>query len=168
MEFRSLRKEDDRSRFSCGNAELDTFFRRFAGQNQFRHQLGVTYVLADDVGIAAYVTVAAHSLKLPDGQRGSLPDYQLPVLLIARLGVDETRAAQGFGKRLLRECCTLAVEQSERFGCVGLATEAKAEAVPFYQGFGFMPVADPSERGTQLHFLALRHFLAEVKALRPA
>lgn len=164
MQFRPLRKEDDRSRFSCGNADLDTFFRRFAGQNQFRHQIGVTYVLTDDDGIAAFVTVAAHSLRLPEGQRGSLPDYQLPVLLIARLGVDAARAGQGLGKRLLRECCALAVEQSERFGCVGLATDAKAEAVEFYQRFGFAAVADPTERGSQLFFLSLRHFLAEVKA----
>jgi GNAT superfamily N-acetyltransferase len=168
VEFRSLRKEDDRSRFSCGNGDLDTFFRRFAGQNQFRHQIGVTYVFADASGVAAFVTVAAHSLKLPDGQRGSLPDYQLPVLLIARLGVDAGRSGQGLGKRLLRECCALAVEQSERFGCVGLATDAKADAVEFYRRFGFTPLADPTERGTQLHFLALRHFLAEVKARSPA
>ena len=168
MEFRILRKEDDRSRFECGNVDLDTFFRRFAGQNQFRHQIGATYVLADESGLAAFVTVAAHSLKLPDGQRGSLPDYQLPVLLIARLGVDKGRAGHGLGKRLLRECCTLAVEQSERFGCVGLATDAKADAVAFYRGFGFTPVADPTERHTQLHFLALRHFLANVKAMKTA
>lgn len=165
MDFRPLRKEDDRSRFSCGNADLDTFFRRFAGQNQFRHQIGVTYVLADAAGIAAFVTVAAHSLKLPDGQRGSLPDYQLPVLLIARLSVHAAHAGKGLGKRLLRECCVLAVEQSERFGCVGLATEAKTEAVAFYERFGFTAVADPTDRGTQLYFLSLRHFRAEV--LRP-
>jgi predicted N-acetyltransferase YhbS len=168
MEFRLLRKEDDRSRFTCGNADLDTFFRRFAGQNQFRHQIGVTYVLVDESGVAAFVTVAAHSLKLPDGQRGSLPDFQLPVLLIARLAVDQRHAGQGVGKRLLRECCSLAVEQSERFGCVGLATDAKLDAGPFYQRFGFSPIAVRTDRSTQLHFLALRHFLANVKALRPA
>lgn len=168
MEFRPLRKGDDRSRFSCGNADLDTFFRRFAGQNQFRHQIGVSYVLVEDAGIAAFVTVASHSLKLPDDQRGSLPDYQLPVVLIARLAVDSAYAGQGHGKRLLRECCFLAVHQSELVGCVGLATDAKAEAIPFYQRFGFVPVADRSERGTQLHFLATRHFLADVLAARPA
>ena len=128
----------------------------------------MTYVLADDVGIAAFVTVAAHSLKLPEGQRGGLPDYpHLPVLLIARMGVDRSRAGQGLGKRLLRECCVLAVEQSERYGCVGLSTDAKADAVGFYQQFGFSAIADPTERGTQLHFLPLRHFLAKVRALRP-
>ena len=47
MEFRILRKDDDRSRFTCGNEVLDEFFRRYAGQNQFRHQIGVTYVLVE-------------------------------------------------------------------------------------------------------------------------
>ena len=31
VEFRPLRKEDDRSRFSCNNSEIDSFFRQFAG-----------------------------------------------------------------------------------------------------------------------------------------
>lgn len=134
------------------------FFRRYAGQNQFRHQIGATYVLAEGPDIGGFATVAAHSLKLPDDHRGSLPDYQLPVLLIARLGVDERFAGRGIGRRLLQGCCVLAVEQADRFGCCGVVTEAKGEVVPFYRKFGFIPVADVSDRGTQLHFLALRHF----------
>ncbi len=89
MDFRTLCKGDDRSQFSCGVPALDTFFRRYAGQNQFRHQIGVTYILTDDDGIGGYATVAAHSLRLPPEVRGRIPYEQLPVLLIARLAVSE-------------------------------------------------------------------------------
>lgn len=158
MEFRRLRREDDRSRFCCGTEPLDTFFRQFAGQNQFKHQIGVTYVLEEAEQLAAYVTVASHSLILPKEVRGPLPSYQLPVLLIARLAVDQRFVGQSLGKRLVRECCVLAVEQAERSGCCGLVTDAKPEAIGFYQRFDFKPIADPNDRGIHRHFLALRHF----------
>jgi len=41
---RRLSKADDRSQFRCGDADLDRFFHRYAGQNQFRHHNGTTFV----------------------------------------------------------------------------------------------------------------------------
>ncbi len=160
MEFRALDKGDDRTRFCCGHPALDAFFRRYAGQNQFRHQIGVTYVLVDDNHIAAYVTVAAHSLQLPKEIRGRIPYAQLPVLLIARLAVDRSHKGGGLGRRLLRECATLAEEQAEKFGCFGLATHAKPDATAFYQRFGFIPLGPPEADGSQLHFLSLQQIRA--------
>ena len=43
IEVRLLRQEDDRSRFRSGQPDLDRFFARYAGQNQFRHHIGSTY-----------------------------------------------------------------------------------------------------------------------------
>jgi GNAT superfamily N-acetyltransferase len=163
MEFRRLRKDDDRTRFSCGDDDLDTFFRRYASQNQFRHQIGVTHVLADGSDIGAFVSVAAHSLQLPEGARASLPRYPLPVLLIARLAVSRVHQGQGLGRRLLRECCTIAEKMSEDLGCVGIATDAKAHAVTFYERFGFTPLADVNGHGTRLYFLPLRHALGAAR-----
>lgn len=162
MEFRRLRREDDRSGFHCGTEVLDTFFRQYAGQNQFKHQIGVTYVLADEAAVAAYVTVASHSLVLPESVRGRLPSYQIPVLLIARLAVDRRYEGQGLGRRLLQGCCELAVEQAERTGCFAVVTDAKPEAISFYRKFAFEPIADPEESGVQRHFLPLKYFEASV------
>ena len=44
IEIRRLSREDDRSQFSCGQDDLDRFFEHYAGQNQFRLHLAVTYV----------------------------------------------------------------------------------------------------------------------------
>ena len=50
LELRPLLESDDRTGFSCGQGDLDRYFQHFAGQNQFRHQLSVTYVaIANDV-----------------------------------------------------------------------------------------------------------------------
>jgi hypothetical protein len=47
VQIRVLAPGDDRGQFSSGNPDLDRFFHRFAGQNQFRHHIGVTYVAVD-------------------------------------------------------------------------------------------------------------------------
>lgn len=164
MDFRRLDAHDERSTFSCGNVELDTFFRRYAGQNQFKHQIGVTHVLVDAIGIAAYVTVSVRSLMLPKDLRGPLPGYELPVLLIARMGVDLRARKLGLGKRLVRECCSISVSLADEVGCVGLVTDAKPEAIGFYRKVGFHPIGDVAEDGNQRHFLPMKSYRSFVTA----
>ena len=67
-----------------------------------------------------------------------LPSYPLPVLRLARLGVDTRAQGLGIGKALLRHVLGLAIEQRDRLGCVGVVTDAKSEAVHFYEGLGFV------------------------------
>ena len=47
MEIRALRESDDRSAFQSGDPDLDRFLRKYAGQNQFRHHIGATYVAVE-------------------------------------------------------------------------------------------------------------------------
>ena len=47
MEIRALREEDDRAAFRSGDPDLDRFLHRYAGQNQFRHHVGTTYVAVE-------------------------------------------------------------------------------------------------------------------------
>jgi predicted N-acetyltransferase YhbS len=141
--IRALTQEDDRSRFRSGNIDLDRFFQRFAGQNQFRHHVGVTYVAADGVSIRGFVTVAAASIEtsaLPAAERRKLPAYPLPVLRLARLAVDGDAQGRGVGTALLRFTFTLAHEMAGSLGCVGVVVDAKAESVGFYARFGFFPL----------------------------
>ena len=142
---RMLRPDDDRGRFSSNNLEIDRFFQRFAGQNQFRHQIGTTYVAIDDVEIVGYVTVAASQIEiadLPKTRRGKLPRYPLPVLRLARLGVDQRVQRQGLGLLLLRATFALAHQMADEFGCVGVVVDAKPEAVSFYSRYGFCVLED--------------------------
>src|SRR5438477_465338 len=98
IEIRALRPSDDRSAFESGDEDLDRFFRRYAGQNQFRHHLGVTYVAIDDGSILGFATVAARHVDiedLPERARKKLPRYPLPVLGLARLAVDKSAQSTG-------------------------------------------------------------------------
>jgi GNAT superfamily N-acetyltransferase len=143
IEIRALREEDDRSRFRSDDPDLDRFFRQFAGQNQFRHHVGVTYVAVDDRHVLGFATVAAAHVEidgLPDAARRKLPQYPLPVLRLARLAVDRSAQGQGLGLQLLRFVLQLALRMSDDYGCVGVVVDAKPNAVAFYAKYGFLPV----------------------------
>jgi GNAT superfamily N-acetyltransferase len=144
IEIRPLRADDDRSTFSCGQPDLDRFFQHYAGQNQFKLHLAVTYVAASDSRILGFATVAASSLernRLPSARlRRRLPGYPLPVLRLARLGVHARVQGSGVGRVLLRHVLGLALDQRDRLGCVGVVADAKPDAIAFYERFGFVPL----------------------------
>jgi GNAT superfamily N-acetyltransferase len=143
IEIRALREDDDRTSFRSGDADLDRFFHRFAGQNQFRHHLGVTYVAVQDRCVLGYCTVAAAHVEiedLPPATRGKLPRYPLPVLRLARLAVDQSARGQGVGLQLLRFVLRLARQMADEYGCVGVVVDAKPEAEAFYAKYGFIAV----------------------------
>lgn len=143
MEIRALREADDRSRFESGDPDLDRFFRQFAGQNQFRHHIGVTYVAVENLQILGFATIAPAHLdieELPIVVRRKLPRYPLPVLRLARLAVDQSARGYGLGAQLLRFVFNIAVRMQKEFGCVGVVVDAKPDAIAFYEKFGFIAV----------------------------
>lgn len=142
MEIRALRPDDDRSTFQSGDQALDRFFHRYAGQNQFRHYLGVTYVAVEDGRVLGFATVAPRHVdieELPARARKRLPRYPVPVLGLARLAVDRSAQAMGLGGHLLRFVLELAARMSDEFGCAGVVVDAKPDAVDFYMKYGFRP-----------------------------
>lgn len=144
VEIRRLSRADDRSDFSCGQPDLDRYFEHYAGLNQFKLHLAVTYVAVADNVIVGFATVAGSSIErsnVPSARlRKRLPGYPLPVLRLARLGVDTRAQGLGIGKALLRHVLRLAIEQRDDSGCVGVLTDAKPEAVSFYESLGFVRV----------------------------
>ncbi len=140
IEIRPLRPDDDRKTFSSGDADLDRFFHKYAGQNQFRLHIGTTYIAVSDDEIVGFATLTATSITiddLPKAARKRLPDYPLPALRLARLAVAESAQGQGIGKLLLRTTFSMAHEMAERTGCVAVVIDAKPEAVAFYENYGF-------------------------------
>lgn len=140
MEIRALRATDDRSSFRCGDEALDRFFHRYAGQNQFRNYLGVTYVAVDGERVLGFVTVAPRHLdveELPERTRRKLPRYPVPVLGLARLAVDQSAQSLGLGKQLLRFVLKLASRMADDVGCAGVVVDAKPGALSFYAKYGF-------------------------------
>ncbi len=142
MEIRALLPTDDRAAFHSGDEALDLFFHRYAGQNQFLHHLGVTYVAVDARRVLGFATVAPRHIEiedLPERDRKRLPRYPVPVLGLARLAVDETARGAGVGAQLLRFVLGLSVKLADEVGCAGVVVDAKAGAIEFYAKYGFTP-----------------------------
>jgi GNAT superfamily N-acetyltransferase len=137
---RRLEPRDDRTGFRSGNIDLDRFFQRYAGQHQFRHHIGTTYVAVRGDHITGFVTVSSGEMvaaKLAKNLRRRLPAYPLPILRLARLAVDERFQGYGIGRLLLRAMLELALEMRDRVGCIGVVVDAKPDAVTFYSPLGF-------------------------------
>lgn len=170
IEIRPLLPTDERKGFHSGHPELDYFFHAFAGQNQFRHYIGITHVAVSDGAIAGYITTSPGHLKresLPEeATSGKLPHYPIPILRVARLAVDEQFKSEGVGKRLLKHALQSAIAMKDQFGCAGVVVDAKPEAVAFYAKLGF--VVCETEAGENWHqpivmFLGMKKILAAAK-----
>jgi GNAT superfamily N-acetyltransferase len=142
IEIRQLRKNDDRSAFHSGNINLDRFFQLFAGQNQFRHHIGTTYVAVEHGAIAGFVTLSVGHIEIDQLPKSVRPPhrYPLPILRIARLAVAQSSQKKGIGKELLKYCFHLAHHLNDNFGCCGVVVDAKPERVDFYGKYGFEPM----------------------------
>ena len=141
IKIRPLDPNDDRSAFFSGDEALDLFFHRYAGQNQFRHHIGVNYVALDNDRIIGFVTVTPALLDAdtaPTQKR--MPPYPLPVLRLARLAVHKDLQERGIGRILLKFSLELAQKMQGEIGCVGVLVDAKPHAVLFYEKYGFAKI----------------------------
>ena len=140
IEIRPLAPSDNRKPFCSGNPELDRFFICYAGQNQFRHHIGTTYIAVEEGTIHGFVTVSVSHIEiqdLPTSWKKKLPRYPLPILRLVRLAVEQSSQQQGIGMSLLKYIFCLSWEISDKVGCIGIVVDAKPEAVEFYHRFGF-------------------------------
>lgn len=174
METRALAPGDLRQGFESGNPDIDEFFQRYAGQNQWRHHVGVTYCIFDEARAVGFVTLAAGDMdpqELSETSGKSLPRYHAPVLRLTRLGVSRELQGTGLGGQLLAIVVTIAFEMRARVGCVGIVVDAKPDAVRFYErhGFRLLPItsrmAGAGAPPVRL-FADLRHLLHGAAAAR--
>lgn len=160
LEIRPLAENDPRDDFRSENQHLDTFFHKYAGQNQFKFKVGVTYVAVIESRIVGYVTVSAGSVE-PALLDDKGPKYPRPVLILARMAVHHSEQGRGVGPRMLKYVYRLAAQMSENIGCVGILVDAKLESVWFYERYGFAAIGSTN---TNVPKLPMFLNMARVKA----
>lgn len=142
-----LKNTHERGEFSCGNPPLDDFLRLRVSQYEKR-RLGRTYVAVfpGETNVAGYYTLSAGAIpfaNLPSDAAKRLPKHPVPVILLARLAVDQKARGQGLGKALLQDALRHCLEISEQLGLYAVEVLAiDAEAKGFYSKYGFVPLAD--------------------------
>ncbi len=147
-----LAKHHSRAAFSCGNAELDRYFRQQAMQDQ-RRGVSVVYVLIEIAtsAIAGYYTLSATAIEprgLTPGTFKNLPPYPtVPATLLGRLARDTRYQRSGIGSRLLFDALARSLRASREIASLGVIVDAIDDnARAFYERFGFIRLLDDRYR----------------------
>src|SRR4051794_31339924 len=137
----------DRAPFNCDVPALNLYLRNYALQNQ-KKGIVRNYVTtrADSRVVIAYyslVYTAIDQRRLPAKLVKGLGKYDIPVMLLARLAVDNREQGKGLGRALLKDAILRTIQAADIAGLKLLLVHAKDEAAAdFYRKYGFEPVLD--------------------------
>ena len=128
--------------FVCGKEPLDRFLKRFALANQ-KASVARTYVVCRGSTVLAYYSLAAGAVERADapGRVGKgLARHPVPVMLLARLAVDQTEQRRGLGKALVKDALLRTAAAADIAGIRALLVHAKDdEARAWYEALEFEP-----------------------------
>ena len=163
QEPRPLERRDDRSRFQSGNPEIDDWFHRFAWQN---HATGNARVFVatqgpETLGFYALATGAVERIRLPESLKPRRRPDPYPILLLARLAVDQRAQGRGICAALLTDALLRTYRLSNDVGFAALLVHcAHDRAREFYlnQSSNFVPCPG-AENHLVLPLRALREFI---------
>jgi GNAT superfamily N-acetyltransferase len=142
-----LTRSHERAAFTCGKPSLDDFIRSLVTQYEKRN-LGRTYVAvrAGERRVLGYFTLASGAVpfqNLPALAAKKLPGHPVPVILLARLAVDQGAQGRGLGELLLMEALRRCLEISEQLGSDAVEVDAIDEsAKAFYKKYDFVALLD--------------------------
>lgn len=139
-----LAKAHDRKAFGCGQAELDDWFTRRAGQDERRNLARVFVALDPALGVVGFYSLSAFTLALedlPEELAGKLPRYDaIPAALVGRLARDLRVRGQGVGELLLADAVQRILGVGENLAVFAILVDAKDDAArTFYESLGFRP-----------------------------
>ena len=127
--------------FDCGEPALTRFLTRFSLSSQ-QSNAAATYVgLADDQVIGFYFLVVGEVQYegAPERLIKGLAHHPVPLMLLARLAVDQSWQGRGIGAGLLKDAMLRTLQAADIAGIRALAVHAKNEgARAFYQHFDFI------------------------------
>ena len=156
--IRRLKRRESIESFDCGDADLNDFILK---ESPLYRQalLAVSYVVENkhSHAISAYFSLANDKVALNDFESKTefnrfrkhrfvnekrLKSY--PAVKICRLGVDLAMKGQNIGTFLLNFIKSYFVIDNKT-GCRFLTVDAYAEAIPFYQKNGFIPLNEEND-----------------------
>jgi GNAT superfamily N-acetyltransferase len=160
--IRRLEESDETGNFDCGDAPLNNYLNKHAWVNQEKSSIGVTYVAVEEAAprrVLGYFTIAMASVPreaLPKKYVRGLPNYDLPLILLARLGVDLRFAGKGIGHALISEAFRISLRVSGEVGCRCVITDAYRDRMSWYARYGFVPIEGAAAESPQRMFLDIR------------
>lgn len=153
--IRKLDRADVVESFDCGQAALNRYIVRFALTNQSSGS-AQTYVAVTGNRVAGYYSLSvgavAHVGAPPRMVKG-LARHPVPVMLLARLAVDNAAKGKGLGAALLHDALARTLQAADIAGIRAVIVHAKDDdSRRFYEHFDF----DPSPTDTYHLFLLIK------------
>ena len=141
MTVESLSSDHHLRTFDCGNADLNTFLKRHALQNQ-RSDFSQTFVTCRQGNqVIGFYTLTTGSVKHSDAtesMKKGASQHDIPVMLLARFAVCNSVKGQGIGSALLKHAMLDVLGISSKAGVRAMLAHAKdKDAQSFYKHFGF-------------------------------
>ncbi len=135
----------ERAAFSSGVAPLDHYLHAQAGQDARKHIAAPFVLVLPDETVAAYYTLSATAIPLPellpDVARKLLRYPLIPATLLGRLAVDRRYRGAGYGRFLLADALFRSV--NNEIASFAIVVEAKDDnARRFYLRESFRPFPD--------------------------
>jgi GNAT superfamily N-acetyltransferase len=134
---RKLTAQDQVEQFNCGQPDLDVWLNRFALINQ-RASMATVFVATrpsepEVVGYYALATAGVERANAPERVLKGVASHSIPVVLLARLAVDQTCQGSGLGRALLRDALNRVALASDEVGIRALLIHTKDDtARDFY------------------------------------
>jgi len=127
--------------FNSGKSALDEWLKKHslqAGNGNTATTFVVTNKEQEVVGYYSLSTGSISQEAATDRIRKGTARYEIPVILLARLAVDESYQRSGVGRALLRDAVIRVVNISLEVGVRAILTHPiDAEAANFYLKYGF-------------------------------
>lgn len=141
-----LRGHHDRKSFDCGNADLNRWLATMARQHMDKG-ISSTFVATDtDTSPAVYgfYSVSIGELRSAEFSASRAKKYpqRIPVFRIGRLAISNQQQGLGLGRILLANAIERLTDTAAIVGGMGILVDSKPSALPFYQRYGFEPLAD--------------------------
>lgn len=145
-----LGSQHDRAAFTCGQPDLDEWFRHCATQDEKRN-LARIFVASDDDGVVGFYSLSSYTLTLadlPTDVAKKLPRYEaLPAALIGRVARAERARGQRIGETLMADAIRRILEAGQSVAVFAILVDAKDDqAAQLYLRFGFRRFPSRSSR----------------------
>lgn len=127
--------------FTSGATALDDWLKRRARANQ-ASGASRTFVVCEGDAVVGYYALASGGITLQDepGRFSRNMPNPIPVVVLARLAVDQAYQGRGLGRALFRDSAQRVVNAADVIGIRGVVVHALSEeAKAFYLALGFDP-----------------------------
>jgi GNAT superfamily N-acetyltransferase len=139
---RKLAATDQVDAFDCRQAALNQFLQRYAFVNQ-KANSAQTYVCCHDRVVVGFYSLAVGSVDpeaAPSRVMKGLARHPVPVMILARLAVDQAHQRKGLGQALLKDALLRTAQAADIAGIRCLLVHAKDDAARrWYESWEFEP-----------------------------